>query len=214
MCYLEKESPSVEPNNELLSTTLVVEGDGFKVVKADKISNREKLYNIFSLHEELLEAISLERYGIRLGVNDFDFDQLDISSTEWSANKAFSFRCKNDLSDMNLQLILTIFVDDSGDLFNASLVEVIDRRQLSLLSLASGDESNFIFSNDKVAGKFSSIIAKDSKARISGCGQETMNCISDVYSNHGWWSVAVSVETAFFPQTMVAFAAVCAAKNC
>ena len=48
----------------------------------------------------------------------------------------------------------------------------------------------------------------------SGCsGSNVMGCFTDVYSNHGWGSVAASLTTAFIPQTAVAFALACAAKN-
>ena len=44
-------------------------------------------------------------------------------------------------------------------------------------------------------------------------GQDTMDCMTDAYSNKGWASVVLFVETAFIPQTAVAIAAVCAYKN-
>lgn len=44
-------------------------------------------------------------------------------------------------------------------------------------------------------------------------GQNTMDCLADVYVNHGWASVWVTVQTAFIPHTAVAFAAACAVKN-
>lgn len=47
-----------------------------------------------------------------------------------------------------------------------------------------------------------------------GCtGANVMGCFTDVYSNHGWGSVAASLTTAFIPQTAVAFALACAVKN-
>ncbi len=47
-----------------------------------------------------------------------------------------------------------------------------------------------------------------------GCtGANVIGCFTDVYSNHGWGSVAASITTAFIPQTAVAFTLACAAKN-
>jgi len=40
-----------------------------------------------------------------------------------------------------------------------------------------------------------------------------MGCLNDVYSNHGWLSVWVFVQTCFIPQTALAFAAACLAVN-
>ncbi len=47
-----------------------------------------------------------------------------------------------------------------------------------------------------------------------GCsGSNVVGCMSDVYTNHGWGSVVATLSTAFLPQTAVAFALACAAKN-
>lgn len=47
-----------------------------------------------------------------------------------------------------------------------------------------------------------------------GCsGSNVVDCMSDVYTNHGWGSVVATLSTAFVPQTAVAFALACAAKN-
>jgi hypothetical protein len=47
-----------------------------------------------------------------------------------------------------------------------------------------------------------------------GCGQATMDCITDAYSNHGWTSVWATVQSIFVPWTGAAIAGACAAKNC
>ena len=47
-----------------------------------------------------------------------------------------------------------------------------------------------------------------------GCGAATQKCIEDAYSNHGWASVYIFVQTAFLPATAAAIAAACAIKNC
>ncbi len=44
-------------------------------------------------------------------------------------------------------------------------------------------------------------------------GQAVANCISDAYSNHGWVSVALFIETAFIWQTAAAISIGCAIKN-
>jgi hypothetical protein len=48
-----------------------------------------------------------------------------------------------------------------------------------------------------------------------GCsGQNVVNCITDAYSNHGWVSVWLFVQTAYLPVTAAAVAGSCAAINC
>ena len=44
-------------------------------------------------------------------------------------------------------------------------------------------------------------------------GSRTMECLADVYANKGWLSVWVTVQTAYIPETAIAFAAACAIKN-
>lgn len=46
------------------------------------------------------------------------------------------------------------------------------------------------------------------------CGQATMDCVADAYSNHGWISVWAMIQTAYIPVTGVAIAAFCAGRNC
>ncbi|MFH6965896.1 hypothetical protein ACHRVK_07685 [Flavobacterium plurextorum] len=56
--------------------------------------------------------------------------------------------------------------------------------------------------------------APDQDERGGGCtGANVVGCFSDVYSNHGWASLAAGITSAFIPQTAVAFALACAAKN-
>ena len=45
-------------------------------------------------------------------------------------------------------------------------------------------------------------------------GGTVMDCMSDVYTNHGWLSVWVTVQTGFLPQTGAAFALACAIDSC
>ncbi|MFA3782321.1 hypothetical protein ABRY23_04570 [Melioribacteraceae bacterium 4301-Me] len=44
-------------------------------------------------------------------------------------------------------------------------------------------------------------------------GSAVMSCIQDAYSNHGWISVALFLETAFIPWTAAVIAADCTLHN-
>ncbi|WP_153632971.1 hypothetical protein [Prolixibacter sp. SD074] len=44
-------------------------------------------------------------------------------------------------------------------------------------------------------------------------GQAAMDCITDVYTNHGYLSVWAWVQTAFLPVTAVAVAGACIGNN-
>lgn len=58
--------------------------------------------------------------------------------------------------------------------------------------------------------KFDGTLAKQTKR---SAGQRTMDCITDAYSNHGWVSVFLTIESAFIPWTAAAIAAACAGGN-
>jgi|GEM_PF-2883633 hypothetical protein len=53
-----------------------------------------------------------------------------------------------------------------------------------------------------------------SRVSTAKCGQETMDCITDIYSDQGWASVAGWVLTAFQPEVALAVAAGCGAREC
>lgn len=46
-----------------------------------------------------------------------------------------------------------------------------------------------------------------------GGGAAVMGCITDAYSNHGWVSVWLTVQSAFIPATAAGIALGCYAKN-
>ena len=85
-------------------------------------------------------------------------------------------------------------------------------------TLSNYGSANYTFTNTTgsyiIGGAGGDIKTRPLLQNNGGCGQAVMNCITDVYTNHGWTSVFVFVETAFLPQTAAAFAAACAIKNC
>ena len=51
------------------------------------------------------------------------------------------------------------------------------------------------------------------RSMTKSMGEDTMDCISDLYTNRGWLSVVYTIESAFIPETVVVVAAVCAIHN-
>ena len=51
------------------------------------------------------------------------------------------------------------------------------------------------------------------RVNTAKCGQETMDCITDIYSEQGWASVSGWVLTAFQPEVALAVAADCGARE-
>ncbi len=51
------------------------------------------------------------------------------------------------------------------------------------------------------------------RAKSSNMGDRVIDCVTDAYSNHGWASVWITIQSAFIPETAVAIAADCAIRN-
>ncbi|PTB96466.1 hypothetical protein C9994_07280 [Marivirga lumbricoides] len=60
----------------------------------------------------------------------------------------------------------------------------------------------------------STLYKLETKNSRIACGQDTMDCINDAYTNHGWISVGLWVQSLFLPVTGAAIAGACAGRNC
>jgi hypothetical protein len=89
--------------------------------------------------------------------------------------------------------------------------EINGNRTIDYLDYVTGELYLSILLNPKTQ-KMSYIHVPGYK-RMSGWGQRTIDCVSDVYSNHRWASVWAAVQSAFIPQTAAAIAGACAVKN-
>lgn len=89
--------------------------------------------------------------------------------------------------------------------------EINGNRTIDYLDYVTGELYLSILLNPKTQ-KMSYIHVLGYK-RMSGWGQRTIDCVSDVYSNHRWASVWAAVQSAFIPQTAAAIAGACAVKN-
>jgi hypothetical protein len=105
---------------------------------------------------------------------------------------------ENDEINKDGYLYKSVFYKDGKELFVLySNVEEKDNGYLLSYKYSYGDMDNFFLP----------------KQISRGWGEDTMGCLSDAYTNHGWASVWVTIQTAFIPETAVAFAAACAIKN-
>lgn len=85
--------------------------------------------------------------------------------------------------------------------------------QLKKLNFMESDFSNFLSFDFNLQSESIEVTNKKNRKK-DGCGQAVMDCIQDVYSNHGWASVAAWVTTAFIPETALIFAGACYDRNC
>src|SRR5690606_32872736 len=85
---------------------------------------------------------------------------------------------------------------------------------LKRIDFLETDFSSFLSLDLNFESKFVDVTNKRPRKKIGDCGQDVIDCFQDVYTNHGWASVAAALTTAFIPQTAVVFAAGCVGKNC
>lgn len=105
---------------------------------------------------------------------------------------------ENDEINKDGYLYKSVFYEDDKELFVLySNVEEKDNGYLLTYKCSYGDIDNFFIP----------------KQMSRGWGEDTMGCLADAYSNHGWASVWATVQSAFIPETALALAAVCAYKN-
>lgn len=103
--------------------------------------------------------------------------------------------------DADTYPIKSIFYDEKGCLL------------LEMHSNTIEDEKGILFKYSVIDGDTDCSYLQKKVTRSSGIGQGTADCINDAYSNKGWASVLLWVETAYIPFTAVAIAADCAIHN-
>jgi hypothetical protein len=173
----------------------------------------QQLKDIYSNEKNIIETnIKLMNVGILLSTEDFNFDIVYRSKNKESRTEAFTI-----LSRTHPNLAFVVFETD-GHLANSMLIrtensdlgmnaEYINYSELTLLNIRQKN-GNIEFNSQAYGNQ----IPRNSK--VSGCGQATMDCITDAYSNHGWNSVFAWVSTAFVPYVAAGIAALCTERNC
>lgn len=119
-------------------------------------------------------------YGLTFLNHKFGFDNFLIVKT---INHSETKKEAHFLSPKNGQILLSMSFDSKTE-------------NISVISHLQNNSRNTIRSLDY-----------DCEA---SWGQNTAACLQDVYTNHGWLSIWVTVQTAFLPQTAAALAAACA----
>lgn len=96
----------------------------------------------------------------------------------------------------------------------SSVLDFGDNQIVTLYSKYSIDDNGYLLSYyTEENGTFSFLVPFSGALETRSKGQDVIDCMQDVYSNHGWLSVWVFVQTCFIPQTAVAFAVACVGKN-
>lgn len=133
--------------------------------------------------------------------------------TPSSATKALDYQLLNvyDLPSIDIYFSENDDQASRNIYSNKSIFKQDGKVICTLLTNLEKVDNGYILNYKKEGGEPGSVLLPNHITK--GRGQDTMNCISDAYTNHGWVSVWVTVQSAFLPQTAVAIAAACAVRN-
>jgi hypothetical protein len=152
----------------------------------------------------------LENFNLRTAAGvSFDYNTLFEARLDENSPKAYVYN-QIGFNEMNaINYGVALGVKDNNDLSDPIITKT-ERVGNGLFQISYYDtDGNLI-----AAVEVDSINETLNVAQVGGnWGQNTMDCINDVYSNHGWVSVWAFVQSAFIPATAGAFAAACAIKN-
>jgi hypothetical protein len=106
----------------------------------------------------------------------------------------------------------TIGIDDNGNLGQAVIVQTKTVDEHTKI-INYYDVSNTLVLSLKLDANSESIKTLYKQPPLKANGQDVIDCVVDAYTNHGWVSVWVFVQSAFLPETAAAIAAACWLKN-
>jgi len=155
--------------------------------------------------------------------SDIDFQNLYISYDNSSPDgKALVAPLKTNSNDNATNYAFVLFTNGTcygKPIFVKSLtnqhIKYFDLNEGLVTTIQNYASADFMISTS--LGSFLSAGANASRLSpnaSTGCGQAVANCMADAYTNHGWVSVWMTVQTAFIPHTAVAVAATCAVHMC
>jgi hypothetical protein len=177
-------------------------------LQIESLTDKESVIKLSSSFYSFTNSIKQIDQSIIL--NDVDFGKAFISSEKGQMGKGIGVI----LNSKNRNIIYTFMLSTNGSQIGfPTLVAIENRNSIKYYDLTTNNLLHLIVNeNVKVIKSAKSSLLP--QMRIDDCGQATQDCITDAYSNHGWTSIWLGIQSAFIPQTAVAIAAACAAKNC
>lgn len=150
--------------------------------------------------------------------DEFDFSKTKVIETELSENSAIIVPSRK---DPNLNLSATLI---EGKLFAPLRIRMIVSDDGSkILEYRTMDESYglklFLNSDNILIDKaFDETLMKGIWGNlwddVVDCGNSTLDCMGEAYTESGWASVVLTVATAYLPSIAAASAIVCAGISC
>lgn len=143
----------------------------------------------------------------------FDYDNIKlVTNEETTNNQILVVRQKGyDFDNNKVNYALSFTEDEKGDIYNVMVLkttsinddekrlEYFDTDDVLLLSVDGN------ISRDTVTVNY--VIQNDTSKLCSG--QQTMNCLSNAYTNHGWASLGLTVGSIFYPELTIIVAGGC-----
>jgi len=173
-----------------------------------------------SLNVNFAQLSSQLELSYTLSGNDIDFLNLSRSfaTNDLEQGEAIvaPFKTNSSSNTTNYAFCITV---DGDSIYKPFIIKATTNQSLKYFDLDEGYILTVNNYNNKNALSFqnttgSYLNTSGTASRSVGCGQATMDCITDAYSNHGWTSVWATVQSIFVPATGAAIAGACAIKNC
>jgi hypothetical protein len=196
---LEKDKVREKVSNEILITNSnLIRSFNTNINYSSKEANNKKSYSVRELNSAT-RNLDLDTQNIyRIENQDFAYMKGKLNNNDvilFKAMEADSFSEKY------------LFCETrkiSEDLFE---INYYDEHLINITTIKLVPSKEQIIFDHVLKG------ANIPRISIRAMGQETMNCISDAYTNQGWISVWTTVQSAFIPQTAVMIAGLCALHN-
>ncbi len=175
--------------------------------------------NLASSGVNLVELSAELGLGYTITADSIDFVNVVMT---WDANdlggKAITANFKSNSNANNIGYGFTMFTDDTL-MGKPIIIKTSKNNYLKYYSLTEGlittisnyASSSYVFSS--IYGSYYPGSGGEKSIKAT-CDVATIQCMTDLYSNHGWVSIWAFVQTAFYPPTAVAVAATCAVHNC
>lgn len=231
--YLRKCVPNcpVGQHNDSITGACVVDGGGggstsvsLQTQPCYGVNTKNTMISAFN--NLAANGVNLTELSLELGlahtitIDSIDFNNITMT---WDANdpagKAISAPFKSNSNTNTKGYGFTMYTN-GFDTIMPTMIRTYKNHYLKYYDLTTDGWittiNNYNLSSYTISGTFGGYLDGGAmKAQFAtGCGQRTMNCMIDLYSNHGWLSVWATVQTAFIPATAGAVAATCAVHNC
>jgi len=158
-------------------------------------------------------------YTANLGSAKAQFDLKDISRTTQDGSTISSIVARQVDYDGNSSETITLGLFEQngviiGGMFVKTSFKSAGVKILSYYSLERVLLSEVELDLNKNISKIQFLKSIENSNMRTACGQATMDCFSDMYTNRGWGSVFMTLSSIIVPEIAVAVMAGCAAGSC